>query len=211
MIKKIKYMPLDIIAFLSSLFMHRKAAKGIKYIIDKTFSLYLARHFFHIGKNSFWEYPSFVYGHKYISIGDNFYVFPRLRLEAFNKFLGRSYSPSIIIGNNVSINYDCHIACCNKIEIGNHVVIGSRVFITDHYHGEASKQALATPPDQRILVSKGPVIIEDNVLIGEGVAIMPDVLIGKNAIIGANSVITHDIKANTVVAGIPAKVIKNNN
>jgi acetyltransferase-like isoleucine patch superfamily enzyme len=141
-------------------------------------------------------------------IGADLYVFPRLRIEAFEKHLGAKFSPSLVIGNNVSINYDCHIACINKIQIGNHVVIASRVFITDHYHGEASKQALETPPDQRILVSKGPVIIEDNVLIGEGVAIMPNVRIGKNAIIGANSVITHDVKANTVVAGIPAKVIK---
>ena len=52
-------------------------------------------------------------------------------------------------------------------------------------------------------------IIEDNVWIGEGVAIMPNVTIGANSIIGANSVVTKDIPKNSVVAGNPARVIKN--
>lgn len=208
---KNKYVPLDIVATLASFFMHPQIAKGINYLIDKIYTVYLSRQFFHIGKNSFWEFPSFIHGPHHMTIGDNLYVFPRLRIEAFEKHLGAKFSPSIIIGNNVSINYDCHIACINKIQIGNHVVIASRVFITDHYHGEASKQALATPPDERILVSKGPVIIEDNVLIGEGVAILPNVRIGRNAIIGANTVVTRDVKENTVVAGVPGRAIKDFN
>jgi acetyltransferase-like isoleucine patch superfamily enzyme len=209
--KKILYFLFDCIAFIASLFLNVKINKIIKYIKDKTYSFYLSKYFNKIGKNSFWEYPSFLLGQKYISIGDNFYAFPRLRLEAFDKHLGANFSPTVIIGNNVSINYDCHIACINKIQIGNHVVIASRVFITDHYHGNISKEALIVPPDKRILVSKGPVIIEDNVWIGEGVCILPNVHIGENAIIGANAVVTSDIPSNTVAAGIPAKIIKHFN
>ena len=51
-------------------------------------------------------------------------------------------------------------------------------------------------------------VIEDNVWIGEKASIMPGVHIGKGAIIAANSVVTHDVPAYAVVAGIPAKVIK---
>jgi acetyltransferase-like isoleucine patch superfamily enzyme len=52
------------------------------------------------------------------------------------------------------------------------------------------------------------VIIEDNVWIGEGAAIMPNVTIGSNSIIGANSVVTHSFPSNSVIGGIPAKLIK---
>jgi acetyltransferase-like isoleucine patch superfamily enzyme len=58
------------------------------------------------------------------------------------------------------------------------------------------------------VVSKGPVIIEDNVLIGEGAAILPNVTIGKNAIIGANAVITKDVPPNAVVGGVPGRVLR---
>lgn len=51
-------------------------------------------------------------------------------------------------------------------------------------------------------------VIEDNVLIGAGAVILGNIRVGKNSIIGANSVVLHDVAANTVVAGVPAKVIK---
>ena len=63
-------------------------------------------------------------------------------------------------------------------------------------------------PSLRKLYSKGPVIIEDNVWIGEGVAILPNVIIGENSIIGANAVVTKDIPRNSVVGGNPAKIIR---
>ena len=55
------------------------------------------------------------------------------------------------------------------------------------------------------LCSKGPVVIEDNVWIGDKVTILGGVTIGDNAIIGANSVVTHDIPSNCMAAGMPAK------
>jgi acetyltransferase-like isoleucine patch superfamily enzyme len=86
--------------------------------------------------------------------------------------------------------------------------MASKIFITDHSHGEVDGDALTTPPSQRKVVSKGPVIIGDNAWIGEGVVIMPDVTIGKNAIVGANSVVTTSIPENAVAAGIPARVLR---
>ena len=156
-------------------------------------------------------FPCVFYGVEDIEIGNNFNSFARLRLEAFRKHNGFHFRPNIRIGDNVSINYDCHIGCINKIIIEDNVLIASKVFITDHFHGEIDKKALLIPPSKRMLVSKGPVIIKKNVWIGEGVVIMPNVTIGENSIIGANSVVTKDIPANCVVAGIPARIIKNIN
>jgi acetyltransferase-like isoleucine patch superfamily enzyme len=143
-----------------------------------------------------------------IVVGDNFNAYARLRLEAYDWHLGFGFSPQIIIGNNVCINYDCHIGCINKISIGNNVLIASKVFITDHFHGEIDGGILDVPPAQRKLFSKGSVIIEDNVWIGEAVAILPDVRIGFGSIIGANSVVTKSIPARSIACGIPARVIK---
>jgi len=154
------------------------------------------------------EYPIMLQGGKYISVGKNFGVKGRLRLEAIDTFLVQSFQPEVIFGNNVFINYDCHIACINKIIIGNNVLIGSRVLITDHFHGEVDSRDLAIAPSLRQLTSKGTIIVEDNVWIGEGVVIMPNVTIGQNAIIGANSVVTKNVPENSVVAGIPARIIK---
>jgi len=179
-----------------------------KALATNIFSGYIKKQFKAIGKNFFINYPLDLIGGEFISIGDNFHCSPRLRLEAHKKHLNEVYYPRISIGNNVAINFDCHIACVNLIEIGNNVLIASKVFITDHFHGEITQDSLQVAPTQRKVISKGPVIIEDNVWIGEAVAILPNVIIGKNSIIGANSVVTRSFPPNSVIAGVPAKLIK---
>lgn len=144
---------------------------------------------------------------QYISIGRNFSALKNLRIEAWDCYNYQRFSPRIIIGDNVCFNTDVHIGCINSIKIGNNVLLASRIFISDHSHGEISPEALALPPIQRPLISKGPVIIEDNVWVGEGVSILPGVTIGRNSIIGANAVVTKNIPENSVAIGVPAKVI----
>jgi acetyltransferase-like isoleucine patch superfamily enzyme len=177
-------------------------------IIPFLYWVHFKRRFMKIGKNSFIEYPFIIKGAEYMQIGENFAGYSRLRLEAIDKHQSFSYEPTIVIGDHVIINYDCHIGCINKIVIGNGVLLASRVFITDHFHGKIDTEALKIRPASREIYSKGPVIIEDNVWIGEGVAIMPNVRIGQNSIIGANSVVTRDIPENSVAVGNPARIIK---
>lgn len=87
-------------------------------------------------------------------------------------------------------------------------MFASRIYITDHHHGEPTAQMFKLSPRDRPLISKGQVIIKNNVWVGEGVAIMPNITIGENSIIATNAVVTKDVPANCVVAGVPAKVIK---
>jgi acetyltransferase-like isoleucine patch superfamily enzyme len=145
---------------------------------------------------------------KYIEIGENFSAAERFRIEAWDKYGEQFFLPSIKIGNNVVFNTDIHIGCIDYIEIGNNCLFASRIYITDHHHGIPSVEMLKMIPKNRPLVSKGPVIIKNNVWVGEGVAIMPNVTIGENSIIATNAVVTKDVPPNCVVAGIPAKVIK---
>ena len=95
-----------------------------------------------------------------------------------------------------------------SIHIGKDVLIGRFVLINDHNHGDISPESLALPPIKRSLVSKGGITIGDRVWIGDKVSILSGVTIGEGAVIGANSVVTKDVPANAVAAGIPAKVIK---
>lgn len=160
-----------------------------------------------LGSNIF-EYPVILKGPKYIELGRGFSARARLRIEAWDRYRSHQFEPVIKIGNDVNINFDCHIGAINRVEIGNNVLVGSRVLIIDHNHGEIMKASFELSPIERPLFSAGPVIIHDNVWIGEGVAILPNVRIGENAIIGANSVVTSDVPANSVVGGIPARVLK---
>lgn len=145
---------------------------------------------------------------QYMEIGDNFSALERFRIEAWDKYGEHNFTPSIKIGNNVVFNTDVHIGCINSIQIGDNCLFASKIYITDHYHGEPTVQMLKLIPKDRPLISKGPVIIENNVWVGEGVAIMPNVTIGENSIVATNAVVTKDVPPNCVVAGVPAKIIK---
>lgn len=146
-------------------------------------------------------------GEKYIKVGSNFVCREGLRLEAVDKYGEQCFSPKIVIGDNVDIGCECHIGAINEIEIGNGVLMGSKVYITDHSHGNMADE-FDIEPVKRKLFSKGKVIIGDNVWIGDNVVIMPDVIIGNGAIIGANAVVTKNVEPFAVVAGVPAKLIK---
>lgn len=175
---------------------------------SQLYTFWLLRQFKRIGRDAFFAYPLYLKGGKYIEIGADFSCDQRLRLDAYDKYLGDKFCPVILIGSNVSIQKDCHIGAINKIVIGNNVLLASKVYISDHSHGEITLETLKLPPAKRQLFSKGPVIIEDNVWLGEGVVVLPGVTIGENSIVGANAVVTKSIPKNSVAAGNPARIIR---
>lgn len=160
-----------------------------------------------IGDNCGFKEKCFILGEQFISIGNNFHAGTHLRLEAISKRGSQTFSPAIYIGDNVSIEDFCHIGCIEKIHIGSGTMIASRVYISDHSHGNISPEDLESPPTKRLLFGK-PVNIGKNVWLGEGCCILPGVSLGNNVIVGANAVVTHSFPDNSVIAGVPAKVIK---
>lgn len=153
-------------------------------------------------------FPIEVQGGKYIEIGHSTILGKDCRLEALDEYYGQRFSPEMIIGEHAVINPLCHIGCINKVFIGNYVTIGERSLIVDHTHGGTIYDDMLLSPRKRPLFSKGPVVIEDNVTLGENCVVLPGVTIGHNSVIGANAVVTKNIPPFSIVGGNPAKVIK---
>ena len=153
-------------------------------------------------------------GLAHIKFGDNFVAGEHLRLEAVSEYYGSEYSPEIVIKDNVVLNDFVHIGAVNYVEIGNNVLMASKIYISDHNHGNYNgffQSSPTTAPSTRPLNSNEKVIIGDNVWIGEFVTILPGVIIGEGSIIGSNSVVSKNIPANSIAVGIPAKVVKKYN
>ena len=152
------------------------------------------------------RFPIVIRGKKYIDFGTNLTTGRNCRIEVNGEHSGKR----LIFGENVNIGDSVSIRCANSINIGDNVLMGSRVLVIDNSHGEYSGQNQdkpETPPNKRTLISK-PIIIENNVWIGEQSVIMPGVTIGEGSIIGANSVVLGNIPRNCIAVGSPAKVIK---
>lgn len=138
-----------------------------------------------------------------IFFGRKVQIYKGSRLEAIGKWDGKT--PKISIGNNTKIMYYFHCGAAVSVKIGSNVLIGSRVYITDHDH--VFGDSLLSANENKELIYD-PVILEDGCYIGEGAVILKGVRIGRRAVIGANSLVTEDISPWTVVGGVPAKVLK---
>ena len=168
---------------------------------------YKSRHMQHIGKSSVFKSRVRIIGAENISIGDFTTIGRGTLLSTWDVpyIEGR---PQLVIGSHVSIPENCHISAAQSVIIGNDVLFGKSVTVTDNAHGQSTAEDMALPPGKRNIFSKGPVRICDKVWLGDKVTVLPGVTIGEGAIVGANSVVTKDVPAHAVYTGIPAKLIK---
>lgn len=125
----------------------------------------------------------------------------------------------VIIGNNTYVGTKTYLMAKERITIGNDCIIANDVIVCDNNNHpiepekrlEMSRCAdyLSDEKWTWIYADSAPIVVEDNIWIGRRAMIMKGVTIGKGSIVGAGAVVTHDVPEFTVVAGNPAKVVKN--
>jgi maltose O-acetyltransferase len=113
-----------------------------------------------------------------------------------------TYGENIYIGNHVFFNLNCMIIDNNKVEIGDHVMIGPGIQIYTAAHPLDAESR-----NKGWEVTK-PVTIKESVWIGGSAILLPGVSIGERSVIGAGAVVTRDVPPNVVVAGNPARIIR---
>jgi acetyltransferase-like isoleucine patch superfamily enzyme len=124
-------------------------------------------------------------------VDDSVTVFPPFYSE---------FGKNLTLGRDVFINLGCRFQDTGGITIGDGSLIGHASTLTTLNHG--------IDPQRRADMVPSPVTIGRSVWLGAGVTVLPGVTIGDGAIVGAGSVVTRDVAANTIVAGVPARSIR---
>ena len=124
-------------------------------------------------------------------VGEGFCLFPTFHTD---------YGRNIQVGRNVFLNSGCRFQDQGGITIGDGAQIGHNVVLATLNHDP--------DPANRSQVIPGPIVIGRNVWIGSNATVLPGVTIGDNAIVAAGAVVSRDVPANTVVGGVPARVLK---
>ena len=111
-----------------------------------------------------------------------------------------NYGKHTKIGKNVFINFDCVFLDLGGITIEDNVMIAPKVSLLSEGH--------PVIPENRTSLTTAHIRIKKNAWIGAGATILQGVIIGENAIVAAGAVVSKDVPDNTIVGGIPAKIIK---
>ncbi|MBQ9340577.1 MAG: acyltransferase [Paludibacteraceae bacterium] len=191
-------------------YLYPKGARRVTHGIGRyLYTGFSTRSFKHWGErslvNPYWHELS---GEEYISVGDDCTFYPDVELTAWSEYKSQHFTPHIFIGNGCTIRSRNHITAINSIIIGDNLLTGTDVLLTDNAHGSFTKEHLTLRPQDRPLTCKGELRIGNNVWIGEKVSVIGAVTIGDGAIIAAGSVVTKDVPAYCMVAGVPARIVK---
>lgn len=126
-------------------------------------------------------------------VGDKFTLIPPFYAD---------YGLNITVGRSVFIGYECAFTGHAAIDIADQVMIAHKVNLITAGHP-------VEPDKRRDYITAEPIVIDTNVWIGAAATILPGVHIGKDAVVAAGAVVTHDVPPATLVAGVPAKIVRN--
>ena len=165
--------------------------------------LYWRRRFYAFGWRSYVGRCDMLTNPRAIAIGRGVLIRKGARLEAVDP--DPHDGPKLIIGDGTAIQFYFHCGAAGRVTIGRNVLMGGRVYITDHDHCY-DEPGLSARENPRLIVA--PVEIGDGAFLGEGCVILKGVRVGKRAVVAANAVVTRDVPDFAVVAGVPAHVVR---
>lgn len=145
--------------------------------------------------------PLRIVGARYCDIRDNVTIQVGAYIAALPV---RGASPLLRVGKRTMIGNHCHIIVTRKIEFGEAVLTGDRLYVADNRHRYEDPER---PVLDQGLAQLADVYIGDGTWIGENVGII-GCRIGRNCVIGANSLVMRDVPDHCVVAGTPARILK---
>lgn len=137
-------------------------------------------------------------------IGNPRRIYIGRKIKVYQKVIIAIGKGELRIGNNGLIGVGTYINCGDeKLTIGNNVAIAPfcKIFTNSHHYSDEMLNIES--------YNNGNIIIEDNVLIGANTVILPGVKIGHGSVVGASSLVNKDVEPDTIVAGVPAKYLKN--
>lgn len=145
-----------------------------------------------------------------VKLGENVKIFDFVNLYGCSIGDNSKIGTFVEIQKNATIGKNCkissHTFICEGVHIGDNIFIGHNVtFINDKHPRAANPDGtLQTEADWKVVET----FIKNGASIGSSSTILCGVTVGENAIVGAGAVVTKDVPANTIVAGVPAKVIR---
>lgn len=157
-----------------------------------------------VGRHLRAECLPYMRGDGNLTLGDHVNLSGR---SCFYFIHGMPEKPAINIGDHTFIGNGCTLSAAREIRIGAHCLVSSMVRIHDN-DGHPLDPARRRRHEPIQPEESAPVIIEDNVWIGAGVTILKGVRIGADAVVGTGAVVTVDVPAGAVVAGNPARVVR---
>ena len=152
----------------------------------------------------------------YILISDDVKLGKNVRLSKFINLYGCSIDENSKIGSfvevqkNAAIGKHCKISShsfiCEGVTIEDNVFVGHNVtFINDIYPRATNDQGTLQTEEDWVCI---PTLVKCGASIGSSVTLLSGITIGENSIVGAGSVVTKDVPSNTIVAGNPAKILR---
>ncbi|WP_461224959.1 sugar O-acetyltransferase [Lacticaseibacillus suihuaensis] len=134
-------------------------------------------------------------------LGDDCELNPSVRFD---------YGENLYLGDHCYFNFDCIFLDCAEIRFGDNVFVGPRCSFLTPVHplqAAARNRQFDAAGQVHLFESAQPITVESNVWLGGGVTVNPGVTIHHDAVVGSGAVVTKDVEAFAIVAGVPAKVI----